>query len=363
MVRRPRVTQKEIAARANVSQTLVSLVLSGATIDVAESTRQQILDAAESLGYKQKSRPRAANRQRLLAYIRPVVERGHHTEGWIYDAYDQYYDRIQNLLLEAAYREGYSLTVRPYKNEHELTHWLSEWGVDGVIWHGTGSMVEWIAERHPTVQLWRDSCVKADAVSSNQRETITLAMDYLLKRGHTRIFLPFTTPVYYPRMRERSQVYEEYIAEHCLPHWKTFFPKQLTARFDKGEVSISNMLKIIQELLERPEEERPTAILTGDHSALYLIKSLSAQGYRIPDAMSFVGVDNIAASALIHPGLTSLDNQLNDICTTAIALLISRIKTPELAYRKISITPRLIERESVATLNPTCKTPSTLHTT
>jgi DNA-binding LacI/PurR family transcriptional regulator len=51
MARAPR--QADIAAAAGVSQTTVSLVLSGNTdgLRLAEATRQRVLEAAEKLGY------------------------------------------------------------------------------------------------------------------------------------------------------------------------------------------------------------------------------------------------------------------------------------------------------------------------
>ena len=47
-----RVTQKDVAARAGVSPSVVSFVLNNGPRSVSEDTRQRVLDAIEELGYR-----------------------------------------------------------------------------------------------------------------------------------------------------------------------------------------------------------------------------------------------------------------------------------------------------------------------
>ncbi len=346
-----RVTQKAVAEKANVSQALVSLVLSGGVVDVAEGTRRQILAAAEELGYRGRVKPVASARQRVLAYMRPVVTRGHHEESWIYEAYDQYYDEIQNRLLEAAYLRNYSLIVRPYRDAEEARQWLSDWGVDGVIWHGEGDsdFVHWIAERYPMVQVWRDTVIDGDGVGSNQMESVIIPMNHLRECGHTRILYAAAYPATDSLRKVRERAYRNYLEEHNLPHWKSLVPQELWALWERP-APFECRAEALANLLTENHPERPTAMVDGDHSTLYYIRYLTARGFRLPKEMSFIGIDNVSASHFSQPRLTSIDNQIPAIAETAVSLLLDRIRTPKAPFKKVYLTPRLELRDSVAIL-------------
>ncbi|HWL52747.1 MAG TPA: LacI family DNA-binding transcriptional regulator [Chthoniobacteraceae bacterium] len=360
-MRRTKPTQKDVAKAAEVSQTLVSLVLSGAPVDVAEATRAQILKAARDLGYATKKKRTTPPRQRVLAYIRPVVERGHHEEHWIYDSYDQYYDRIQNYLLEAAYQAGYALIVRPYEKTHELTQWLMEWGVDGVVWHGHGTLAQWIAERYPMVQINRHTVMEADAVSTNQEEMVRVPLNYLRSLGHERILFLERAQATNTLRETRIRIYREYLREHGLLEWEALW--RTSGGFEDSLSGTTGLLEKLKSFAATDRNLLPTAILTGDHGALYHMKHLARCGVDIPEQISFVGIDNISASALSHPALTTLDNCLDEMAQTAISLLIERIQHPGSAFKKLFITPRLIVRESVADLKEPAPSSAALSST
>ncbi len=360
-MKRSKPTQKDVAKAAEVSQTLVSLVLSGAPVDVAEATRAQILKAAQEIGYVVKKKRSTSPRQKVLAYIRPVVERGHHEEHWIYDSYDQYYDRIQNYLLEAAYRAGYALIVRPYEKTNELTQWLLEWGVDGVIWHGKGNLAQWIAERYPMVQINRHAVMDADAVSTNQEETVMVPLNYLRSQGHERILFLERAQSNNALRQTRRRVYQEYLSQFGLQDWEASW--RAPEGTEGTQKELGSLLQKLKTFSSTDKRLLPTAILTGDHDALYYMKHLREGGFDVPGQISFVGIDNISASALSHPALTTLDNCLDEMAQTSISLLVDRIHQPNSAFKKLFITPKLIVRESVASLKKPVHHASTLPST
>lgn len=341
-------TQQDVAKACDVSQALVSLVMSGNPVDVAEATRQRVLEAAKRLGYTPKKNAGLAKRSRIMAYIRPLVERGHHEDHWIYDSYEEYYNRIQNQLVEEAYRVGYSLIVRPYTETNELTRWLLEWNVDGVFWHADDStLAHWIARRFPMVQITRSVVINACAVSTNQEELISLALDHLRKNGHRQIaYLP--TKINDPLAKQRNRAYEDYMKVHGLVAINVPLTNEST--FQEAEESMFA-------LLDRPEEFRPTAFLMGDHSALYFLKEAVKRGIRLPDELSIVGIDNISVTAFSHPALTTMDTRMPEVARVAMELLCRRIKESDLNPQKIFITPKLIVRESVRNLHHLEKKP------
>lgn len=287
-MKRKRATQSEIAKVAGVSQALVSLVFTNADVDIADSTRSRILKIAEEFGYRPRKGARMG-RGKVLAYIRPVVTRGQHDE-WVYDTYDEFFDRIQNQLVEAAFAAGYNLIVRPYTETAEITHWLSEWEVDGVLWHARDQkLLEWISTRFPVVQINRHDLVNADAISANQEELITLAMEHLRAKGHSRIaFIP-VSPVTDNLWKLRSRAFDNYVNEHGMPSCRVF-------SHVSGEVADQ-----LLDLVANEDRETPTAVIVPDMRALQLIRRARERGIDLPGSLSIVGVDNVSAGMHSEP--------------------------------------------------------------
>ncbi len=338
-------TQRDIARETNSSQTLVSLVLSNSKAEVAESTRLRILQAAKELGYvpRRKNPRTSTHKNKVFGYIRPYVERGGHHEHWIHDAYDEYYDRIQNLLVEAAYKKGASVVVRPYTHATELTHWLVEWGVDGVFWHASDrELLEWIAERYPVVQVNRNMIVEADAVTSHLEESVTLGLDYLTKRGHRRIaFIP-TVPSRSNFWKMRTRAYMEY---ECAGLEK--YPSLV----EVPVTGVPDYIDHLMTLLALPENERPTAVLGNDHMILLVLRACQERGIKVPEELSLFGIDNTSASMFTNPALTTIDHQQREVVEQAVELMFERFLHPNAAYRKVYITPTVVERSSARELS------------
>lgn len=340
-MRKAKATQKDVASACDVSQTLVSLVMSGSNAEVAEATRKRILETAKKLGYVPKKTAAPIRRARTLAYIRPFVLRGHHEEHWIYDSYEEYYNRIQNRLLEEAFEAGYSLIVRPYTETNELTHWLSEWDVDGVFWHANDvSLAQWIAKRYPMVQINRHAVIDACAVSTNQEELVTLAMDHLRAAGHRRIAYVPAQPIKDHLRKMRNRAYLDYTELHGLPTFENEIPFEDSLSMTDGEERLLS-------LMEKPESERPTAAILGDHFALHFARIAMKHGYQLPRDLSLVGIDNTSASNFSQPPLTSMDTGMSEIARIATTLLTQRIQNPRLEVQKVFVTPNLVVRESV----------------
>lgn len=346
-----KVTQRTIAREANVSQTLVSLVLSGRAVEVGEATRAQILETARRLGYKaRKKAPGGGGRQHIFAYIRVPVKRGHHQEHWVYDSYEQYYSIFQHHLSNACLEHGYSLIVRDDASASSLQHWLEEWNVDGVFWHSSNlELVNWIASRHPTVQVNRHHVINADAVSLNQEELIIIPLEYLRQLGHERILVfAFNQAMEDALRRYRGVAYEGWIKEHGFPHWHQFVPAELVEKLSGANATSAFDYKeqMILAALALPAEERPTAVFSADHDCLVLMKRLGERGFSFPRDLSFVGIDNISASALVNPALTSLDNKLHDLAITCVDTMLKRIQNPSTPFVKTFTTPELVIRTS-----------------
>ena len=325
-------TQCDLAKAAGVSQSLVSLVMGESSAPVAKETRQRILDAAKRIGFASKVKRRKTRESKLLAYIRPSLEiRGLEHQD-IQNSYIQFYNHIQNSLVEQTYAAGYELIVRPYSQPADLTHWLIEWGVDGVFWHSSDeSLARWIATRFTTVQINRHLRIPADSVVPDQEGVVLVALNHLRQLGHKRIaLLSFSRTDDVTRLRSRT--YLEYMRENRLASFEDWIAE--------GDVE-----KIIRMLAGR-SPQNPTALIVGDYSALVIQQKLRQIGFSLPGDLSIVGIDNVSASNFSNPRLTSVDIQIEEITRVSLSLMMSRINDTESAFQKIEVSPRLVVRDS-----------------
>lgn len=343
-----KITQNTVAKAANVSQALVSLVLSGSDlVEVSPENRRKVIEAAQKLGYQLRRKPVAKTPSNLLAYVYPQVTRESSGDEWLYDSYEEFYLGIRARLEEVTQKRGYSLISRAVSDSSELTQWLSEWDIRGVFWnYGDGKMANWIHHRLPLVQLDRRLFSETDSVYSNQSEMIQLSLKHLVAKGHTRIAFISKFPLDDHLSLERTREYLKFTEAAGLPQLN-----YNTLGIQKNEAWMDEFLA----LLRGPRQERMTALIAPDLHCLLLQKRLLREGFSLPDDLSLVGIDNISSGNFVSPSLTSIDGEYREVAASAMDLMEKRIENPTRTARKIEISPRLIERESVQSLNLTPK--------
>lgn len=329
--RTSKITQKDVAAKAGVSQALVSQVLNGSgSISISDESRRLILEAAQSLGYHRGRKVTGSDGRKLLAYIRPHVKRVNHAEQWIFDSYEQFYYQIQELLRKAANDAGYAFMAYSDEDAGKITQWLSEWEVAGVFSNcGNRSLIEWIAQRLPLVEIDRRIIMGGDTVMVNQREMVEVAVRYLHERGYRHIdFL-------------KSGASDYIHAERMLACEIMF------AKLGLDFVMHDKVEGVLARIEALDKLGKPYALITTSHIALLLQKKLMKQGIAVPKQVSLIGIDNISACEVVYPELTSVDGQYEEVARNALLLMRERLEERAMAGRKVEISPRLIERNSV----------------
>lgn len=342
-----KVTQKDIAKEAGVSQALVSLILGGSTsVEISSENRVKIVEAAERLGYKKRKKPKA--QRKLLAFIYPEVRRTGHKEEWIFKSYEDFYGRMRMRLEEAAKVRGYELISHATATKSTgLTQWLSAWDIQGVFWdNGNLKMAQWIQKRLPMVQIDRHLIDRVDAVMSHQAEMVEVAMRHLLAAGHQRIAFISKFPLDDFLSRQRARGYREFIEAEGLENY------DYSTQFS---ICGSGMERLL-EIFRCPHDERPTALVAPDHYAILIQKRLFREGFSLPKDLSIVGMDNITACDFSYPALTSVDGEYGEVMASAMQLMEDRIENSSRVPRRIEISPSLIERESVQALGPSIET-------
>ncbi|MDR8414426.1 LacI family transcriptional regulator [Nonomuraea sp. 3-1Str] len=324
---RPRPTIRNVAERAGVSKSLVSLVLRGSP-HVSEHRRQAVLQAARELGY----RPNAV--------ARSLVEgRTHLVGALVADLHNPLYAEVLDGLQESLHGDGLRMLIGNSQwdpaFEDEAVEAFLELRVDGLVLLGIAPTSETLMEATsytPTVVVGeRDIDLGGvDIVVDDDQLGARLAIDHLVELGHKRIaHIEGARPT-------RCEGYLVAMRRHALA------PYIMVEAADSTE---DGGRKAALALLTR--DPRPTAIFAAtDAVALGVLSAAAELGLAVPGDLSVVGYDNTQLSASHHISLTSVDQPRRAMGRSAAALLSDRIGEPGKVARLRQVTPELVVRRS-----------------
>jgi DNA-binding LacI/PurR family transcriptional regulator len=306
-------TIRDVAARAGVSKSLVSLVLRGAD-GVRPEKRAAVLGAAEELGY----RPNAAARSLSERRTRTVgVLLDDLRNPWFVELLDGLNSRLYDSGLHMLLADGH-LNRRLGE---DLTRTFTELRVDGLIAIGTLQDPEALraaAGRIPTVVAGTREPVLpgVDIVAGDDEHGARLATEHLIGLGHRRI-AHIAGHGAVGALRRRS--FEATMREHGLAD---------SAVVEQGDLTEEGGYRATVRLLSRPR--RPTAVFAvNDMSCVGALSAAEESGLRVPRDLSLVGYDNTYLSRLRHLWLTTVDNASHDVGRRAAQRLLDRIESPE----------------------------------
>jgi GntR family transcriptional regulator of arabinose operon len=274
------------------------------------------------------------------------------------------FPRISRGCDQVAHRNGFHLILNQSEydpdKEREILLKLKRRGVDGIIIEpihpGPGPsnlplLVEMEESGTPVVLI--DN-------SFPEREFSRVVMDdyaggrlvasYLWEKGHRRIGMLYDN-TYSPKVnRKRGAVAtlqdkgapleQRWLLDYCGP-----------------VASGAAFARIDAFLGERGDSDHgglPSAfICTSDEESMELYKAAEKHGLKIPRDISVISFDNSNLAVLPGISLTSVDHPGQYMGEMAAKILLDRIMSPKVASSTISlIQPRLVERGSVASIQP-----------
>nr|WP_281282608.1 LacI family DNA-binding transcriptional regulator [Nonomuraea terrae] len=318
---------RNVAERAGVSKSLVSLVLRGSP-HVSEHRRQAVLQAARELGY----RPNAV--------ARSLVEgRTHLVGALVADLHNPFYAEFLDGLQESLHGDGLRMLIGNSQwdpaFEDEAVEAFLELRVDGLVLLGIAPTSETLVEATsytPTVVVGeRDNQLDGvDIVVDDDQLGARMAIDHLVELGHKRIAHIES------RRASRCEGYLVAMRRHALAPY--IMVEAAESDEDGGRAAAKALLT---------RDPRPTAIFAAnDVVALGVLSAAGELGLRVPEDLSVVGYDNTHLSASHHISLTSVDQPRRAMGRSAAALLSDRIGDPGKAARLREIRPELVVRRS-----------------
>jgi DNA-binding LacI/PurR family transcriptional regulator len=322
-----RATSIDVARHAGVSQSTVSLVLSGkASGRVSEATQERVRRSARELGY----RPNVAAQALRLGASRAVAL-------LVPDITNPFFSRVLRGAQRAAQAAGYTVALVDTANdrrwEAQSFEALRAGPVDGYLLFEVSRPEALGPGQH--VVLMETEAPRCPSVRFDAEGGAAAAFRHLLELGHRHIghlAAAFDAPTFHLRDAARRRV----LAEAGLD--PDAQPRAMTP------IGIDDARDAAAPLLA----ERPTAVFCDDDviaAGLYLAARES--GLRIPRDLSVVGFDDMDFARVLEPPLTTVALDAEQLGASAFELLDGRMAGRR-TRRRVVLPADLLVRGSTA---------------
>ncbi|MDQ5852804.1 MAG: LacI family transcriptional regulator [Chloroflexota bacterium] len=329
---------RDVAARAGVSLSAVSLVVNGKP-GVGPDKRARVRAAMDELGYVPGGRRYTATETKVLGLLMESLSVPASSDG--------FYTRIIAGIEEAAYRLGYRLLLhlyRPGVDPIDDIRDLMGRDVDGLIIANDGDVtadvIRQIADMgSPVVLVESYLADPIHAVTADNFMAGLAITNHLLELGHRRIGA-LRGPSKYSSLRDRLRGHDVALLEHGIAIEPELQPVPVSGHPKKGYVQMQQLLAL---------REPPTAVFAvSDKSAFGAMEAIKEAGLRIPDDISIAGIDDVAESAYSSPPLTTFHVPKHKLGETAVAILHDLLTTGTQPPARTVLLGHLVVRQSAA---------------
>jgi DNA-binding LacI/PurR family transcriptional regulator len=327
------VTLHELARAAGVSVSTVSRALNSSAHPVNDETRKLILDLANQMDYRPNVAARGLKTDRtytigLVVYniaspFTPVLIRG-----------------IQEYLKQHDYFSIIISTDWDPDLEGEAVHQLISRSIDGVIfvetWRDMFNKPLDLANK-PYVYVYRLFDGEfANSVNIDDRAGAVLAVEHLVKLGHSRIGF-VNGPQGWASSRDRFLGYKDVLEKYSIP-----FDPELV---QEGNWEVQSGNQAACRLMQIPD--KPTAIFAAnDLMALGAIYGIQKSGFKVPDNVAVVGYDDQDFAGFSNPTITTVRSPAFEMGKLAAKLILDRLENQTEMLDPIKVPGTLVIRES-----------------
>jgi LacI family transcriptional regulator len=331
MAKRP--TINDIAKRVGLSKASVSRALNGKQ-DVDPETRKRVLKLATQMGYVPSASARALSngRSNCLGLLVPTL-----TWPWILEVLRGVAEEIE--------RSGYSLILYTTAGGEDserafMSQVVPAGAVDGlalVIPLGMLDYIEQLAKGGLPIVVVDDRGHYPDlpTVATTNIEGGLSATRHLIEHGRQRIAM-LNGPHDFGCNRERLEGYKSALQEAG----RRFDPRRVVDSDFKETGGASAMTALLA-----ADPRIDAVFVANDVMAFGAMRALRNAGRRIPDDVAVVGFDDVPASAMTHPPLTTVRQPLYEMGRTAASMVMAAVSGEPIAKR-IELPTSLVVRES-----------------
>ena len=320
-------TSVDVARRAGVSQSTVSLVFSGKGRGrVSEETQERVRRCARELGYRPNVAAQALRlgRSRAVALLVP-------------DVTNPFFSRVLRGAQRAAQAAGYTVALVDTANdrrwEEQSFEALRAGPVDGYLLFEVSAPEALGSDQ--AVVLMEAEAPGRPSVRFDAEGGAAAAFEHLIELGHRRIghlAAAFDAPTFHLREAARLRVLSEAGLDPATQ------PRVLTP------ITIDDARDVAGAVLD----EGPTAVFCDDDiiaAGLYL--ATRERGLRVPRDLSVIGFDDMDFARVLDPALTTVALDAELLGASGFELLEGRMAGRR-TRRRLVLPAELLVRGSTA---------------
>ncbi len=328
-----KVSMSDLAKALGISKVSVSKALSDKE-GVSEELRQKIKDLASEKGYRINNSARSLKTDRQFN-IGILI-----SEKFILDK-EAYYFSVSGEIIRKLDEYGISgiMEIISYQCEKgcQLPRVYNEKKVDGIIVLGQlkSDYLKMIETVNIPVVFFdfyiKDS--KTDSIVADNFFSGYSLTNLLISKGHQSI-------AFVGSIMATSSIQDRY-----LGYYKALIENSIPLRPDYVIEDRDDQGRFIP--LELPKKLPTAFVCNCDRVAYTLVNELKKMGKKVPDDCSVVGFDNSIFSTITDPQITTVDNNIDKMVSTAVKVIVKKIANPQRIYDRILIPGTIIERPSV----------------
>jgi DNA-binding LacI/PurR family transcriptional regulator len=334
----------DVAQKAGVSQTAVSLALRGAP-GVSEKRAQEIRNIARAMNYQPKvaAQMMRAKRVRQLGLIVP----GSNPDTAAYSGHGA--PIMMHFVEQCDQRDlRYHIEFATTLPDEEFTLPVQLAGrlVDGVLLAGYGNepLLSWLQNQnqYPWVRVdeQADYCVL-----SQMDQGLYDAMQYLAALGHRRI-AHFGGPDIYMNHQLSRKGFEKALLDFEMTEIKVKQPPYNKISQTRDWVEVSRQWA--HDMLSR--KQRPTAIVCQGAIPVQSVYTMAMKlGISVPDDLSVIGVGPASIAESMYPYMTAIEQDFKSLVEKALDVLQKQIDGRQTVEPQTHwIRPNLVIRNSTS---------------
>ncbi|NSL88869.1 LacI family DNA-binding transcriptional regulator [Chitinophaga solisilvae] len=312
-----RLTLKDVAKMAGVAPSTVSFVLNGKAkqMRIRDEVAQKIMQVAEKSGYEP---------HRVAVNLRTGQSK---TLGLIVESISgSFFASLAKTIETEAELMGYNVVYCSTENNAqkggELIRMLGRQMVDGYLITPAPGMekeIQQLVQHHKPVVLM-DSyfpAIKTPYVLIDNFGGVEQGMEHLIGKGFTKIAF-VTVDVKLIQLQERLRGYMTTMKKHGIPVKKKHM---LHLKYNKvREESLKEMQEFIE---ENPEVD--AIFFATNYLGILGLEAIAGLGLRMPDDLSVICFDDHDIFRLYPPGISVIEQPIEGIARTAIAMLMQQL--------------------------------------
>jgi LacI family transcriptional regulator len=315
-----KVTMRDVAKAADVSQSTVSRILSPSSsnskVPISEETIEKVLAVVKELGYQpnQYARSLRGQKNHVIAML-------------IGDISNPFYHPMVRAVQDVAYQYHYSVMIAnsdhvPEK-ERLFCESLLRHPVDGAVmipYHLTDEDLRNLIARTGMAISAVGNHIQlpdVDVVYADDTKASYEAVRWLIEqRNHQRIGMICASHKY-PVTIRRHGAFQRAMKEAGLP-----IPAEYVV---EGDWSVESGRRAISSLLAFPNP--PTAVFAAsDTIAIGALAAAEDMNYRVPEDIAIIGFDDIPAASWVRPQLSTVAQYPAEMGTLLANALFQRIQ-------------------------------------